>query len=303
MGRTILDRAGTGNIGHCMPDAGAFSYEAGGERVISDGGRSYKKMTAQQNTILVDGLGQWGDGFVWHPKITTDQAGTIAYFFASDEYVHATGDATRAYPPERGLERFRRDLVYALDRYVVIHDELRSAAASAYSWLAHTFGEIAERAPGRYTFARDGAEVDLHVVAPAEYSPTVDTTDIVVQYRHRGGFARHLKLDTPAEPLTEYLVVLAPPEARPLVVEPASGEGFTGVKMATDEGDLYAAFSPTGGGIELAGIKTYARSAVVWRPKLGRGWVGLAEGAEFEYDPGLWPQGHPRLIDASNSAG
>jgi hypothetical protein len=283
IGRSLVDDAIRYNFAHHVPENNAFFYSVGRRSLITSGGSSYWKMTAQQNTVLVDGRGQWGDGFVWFPKITKEHAGTINHFHTSDEFTLARGDATNAYPPERGLKSFTRDFLFAADRYLILHDVLESDTAREYQWLAHSFGEIEPAGESRYTFRHGDAEVDLFVLAPARFGAKTDETCIVVPYSGSGRCAEHLELEAGVAPVTEFLVVLAPPDLRPDTPELIAGPGYIGARIVDRRGELTAVFNRGGGEVAWDDMKTDAPYALVWRPrarggKKPRSWAAIDGG-------------------------
>ncbi len=107
---------------HTHPDQNGFMLYGAGERLMRDDG-NYGKYTGQHNTLLIDGGEQLGggesifDGSRLHalrraPKILTAES--------TPSLDHIAGDAAEAYPPETGLTKYERRLLFLKEANVLI---------------------------------------------------------------------------------------------------------------------------------------------------------------------------------------
>ncbi len=124
------------NIAHDDPDCGMFTLFAGGAMLAEDDRYAYNKQTASHNTILVNGKGQIGEGSGhWMQPIRNVDMNTVARVVAwrsTPQCVIADGEAAKAYV---GLERFRRTFIWMPGRYILVLDDIRSAAPVDVTWL------------------------------------------------------------------------------------------------------------------------------------------------------------------------
>jgi hypothetical protein len=100
-------------VGHVHPDANHFVIFGGGQWIIEDDGYRWKQ-TGQHNTLLLDGLGQTGEGAMWFRRkpVIPGQEARIVEVRSTPEYDIIAGDASAAYLPEAGLQRYLRRLVF-----------------------------------------------------------------------------------------------------------------------------------------------------------------------------------------------
>ncbi|MEI7436168.1 MAG: heparinase II/III family protein [bacterium] len=129
--------------GHMIPDAGSFMLFAHGDWQIRDSGYAHK-FTAYRNTVLVNGIGQTGEGGIWFEcvNLRREQRGPrILRVESGKAYDLVTGDATAAYEPQAGLKRFWRHVVYLRPDIWVLIDELSAASNSVFDLHFHSFGQ------------------------------------------------------------------------------------------------------------------------------------------------------------------
>lgn len=125
--------------GHAHPDHNSFVLYYKKQPLIADHGYNYWKSTQEHNTLLVNGLGQIGDHYIWlHPLgyfpdeykspfapdifCNRAQLGSITI----DErlaFAQATGNATNAYPLQAELDLYERTLSI-IGNYVFVVDEV-----------------------------------------------------------------------------------------------------------------------------------------------------------------------------------
>ena len=114
--------------GHVHPDANHFVILGGGEFLIRDDGYAWK-LTGQHNTLLIDGIGQVGEGGQWfrglesvkkklHPRVLKA--------VSSADVDEIAGDATAIYPAASGLRRFVRRLIFMKPDVLIVVDDIET---------------------------------------------------------------------------------------------------------------------------------------------------------------------------------
>ncbi len=238
---------GLSGTGHNHPEQNHFVLFARGEVLAGDPGYTYKKMTRNHNTILVDGKGQFGDGEMW-PRPNPGRS-HITSFVTKGDITIATGDATSAYPAELGLTRFERTLVLAGRDLVVVYDRLAAQQPRTFSWLLHHYGKLTadqSARPGAWTITRGKAELRVAPVLPTEL--VADTSTYRPQYIHP---TRNL---TPKEADVNLLELRHGPAAEttflvPLLIGDSGGKLAEAENVSTDSahavrvGNILVAFN------------------------------------------------------------
>jgi len=112
--------------GHVHPDANHFVIFAEGEWLIRDDG--YRpKWTGQHNTLLIDGVGQIGEGRMWfagQKALAAQACPKILQVRSTAQMDWMVGDATSAYPRKLGLRRFVRQLLFVKPDVLIVADEV-----------------------------------------------------------------------------------------------------------------------------------------------------------------------------------
>jgi hypothetical protein len=207
----LCSQFGLGGTGHNHPAQNHFIIFGRGQVLAADPGYTYEKRTRNHNTVLIDGIGQYGDGEMW-PRPTPGRA-HITGFAAEGDITIVTGDATSAYPKELGLKGFKRTLVLAGRDLVVAYDRLMAEEPKTFSWLLHHYGDLSYNNDGTWTVKRDNAQLGAAVILPERF--TAEANTYRPQYIHP---TRDLTpkeadvnlLELKAEPATDasFLVVL-----------------------------------------------------------------------------------------------
>ena len=135
------------NVAHDDPDANSFILYADGGYFAESDRYSQGKMSANLNTILVNGKGQLVQGrkentVWWQPANGQYDMSTIANITAvkqTDAFNIVVGEAGGSYIEVKGkrpaLERYRRALVFAKGDYVLVLDDIRAPEAVHIDWL------------------------------------------------------------------------------------------------------------------------------------------------------------------------
>ncbi len=176
-GHHALERY-TGEIGggHMLPGAGGFQLFARGERMISGDGYAYKR-TVNQNTLLVNGVGQLGDNSVWFeslPYRRERRAPRIIRAESRPEMDLVIADVAPAYRDESGLTLYRRH-VYRLgpDTWVVA-DEVAAQAPAVFELLFHSDLVWRTEWAGAWTARGARGALRLTSLAPADAAGEFD---------------------------------------------------------------------------------------------------------------------------------
>jgi len=168
--------------GHMCPDAGSIQLYAHGDRLLVDDGYSYK-MTDQQNTVLVNGVGQTGENSEWMEttRLRLEKRGPRILRADSDVII---GDVAPAYDPELGLRKFLRHVLYLRSSCWVVIDELETADPATFSLYFHA--DFPFQATGHHAYATAGTHGALHITSLA---PAVTARAFTHHLRAGGGHA------------------------------------------------------------------------------------------------------------------
>lgn len=148
--------------GHVHPDANHFVLFSQGEWLIRDDGY-HPKWTAQHNTLTVDGRGQLGEGGEWFrgSHALAQRALPFTRVVQSTPAAdHFLGDATQAYPPELGLTRFVRHVLFVKPSVLIVADDVALARPADLELRFHPEREATEE--GTALLAR-GKEATLRI--------------------------------------------------------------------------------------------------------------------------------------------
>ena len=156
--------------GHVHPDSGAFQLFAHGDWLIVDDEYTWKT-TAFQNTALVNGVGQEGEGEAWFQgdRLCVEKRG--ARILRADherDYDYVIGDATEAYKREAGLRRFLRHILYLRPDCWVIVDELEAASPSTFELYFHADFPFSQQDARTYIVQGKKGALRLTALAPED---------------------------------------------------------------------------------------------------------------------------------------
>lgn len=175
--------------GHMNPNAGSFQLFAHGERLISGDGYFYKR-TEYQNTVLVDGVGQFGDQSAWFESLPIRrdrQAARILRAETGTDMDLVIGDVAPAYRPEAGLRKFLRHIYYLKPDCWVIVDELAADHPATFELLFHSDFTWEAAGPGAWRVGGKGGGLRLSVLQPAAVAPSTE----VQPMNYTGGAVTH----------------------------------------------------------------------------------------------------------------
>ncbi|MBM4017041.1 MAG: DUF4962 domain-containing protein [Planctomycetes bacterium] len=154
--------------GHVHPDANHFVLFGGGEWLVRDDGYRAKR-TDQHNTLVVGGRGQLGEGSMWfrgseclrekaRPRIIGAVSGAALDSIA--------GDATEAYPPDLGLKRFVRHLVFLKPDVLLVLDDVALGSEADLELRFHPESKRASREGAAVVLRGEKAALRAEALTP-----------------------------------------------------------------------------------------------------------------------------------------
>ncbi|MFC3800903.1 Ig-like domain-containing protein [Cohnella sp. GCM10012308] len=130
MGHKDMDMTGYFGGGHQHPDANHFMIYANGEYLIRDDGYAAKR-TSNHNTLLVDGVGQVGEGsdfFLSQPAKDARAIGYIRNPISNETFDYVMGEAAQTYPSSTGLTKYNRHLIYLKPDVLIVVDDIATSS-------------------------------------------------------------------------------------------------------------------------------------------------------------------------------
>lgn len=162
------------NVGHDRPDAGNLYIEFAGKRWAEY--PPYDKVdrwTKDVNSLLVDGVGQSGEGAIafFQPTVGMRDDARITEFFGSPGYGFTTGDLHNAYP---NMSKMDRNLLFVDGRYAVVFDDLASSGGErTYQFLYNSNGTWTGDASSGYRITQGTDSMQLFMLQPDALTATV----------------------------------------------------------------------------------------------------------------------------------
>jgi hypothetical protein len=160
--------------GHMHPDAGHLLLHAGGDWLLIDDGYT-QKWTAYQNTVLVNGIGQFGEGASWFEDLPFRQGwpeGRILRAEAGEALDCIIADAAPPYKPEAGLRRFLRHVLYLKPDVWVVVDELETAADATFQLRFHAPASFTAVDDATWAMQAEHATLRLSALGPTPCTGT-----------------------------------------------------------------------------------------------------------------------------------
>jgi hypothetical protein len=156
--------------GHMHPDAGHFILHASGQWLIVDDGY-HKKYTKHQNTIMVNGIGQVGEGYTWFEDLEIRRGhpeGRMLHASTSDKLDIAIGDAAPVYMREAKLKKYLRHVLYLKPDVWVIVDELAADEQATFEALWHLAAKPTQVDEHMWKLNNNGAGLLICALGPTE---------------------------------------------------------------------------------------------------------------------------------------
>ena len=222
-----LERRGFGP-GHAHPDTNGFSLHAHGQWLVLDPGYVREKWTRDENTIVVNGRGQAGEGSVWLDYMAfqnREPAPRILRAETNPDFDYVIGDAGNAYVDEAGVRHFRRHLLFLKPDVIVVLDDVAVSRPSEIDWLLQTREKAVQRSEREFELLHGGVRLWLKPVLPERIAPNI--TPRQIRSSIFDGRVTTLNLQTRTDEATAFLVVgavLPNPAAVPPAVQFTAGE-------------------------------------------------------------------------------
>jgi hypothetical protein len=178
------------NAGHHHPDADTFVLIGHGAHLAVDEGYSNAKRTAHHNVVLVDGQGYAGEGrYHVYKDLPERHQARVHTVVTDDGWTHAVGEVAEMYPPELGVTRASRRVLFGPSGALLLVDDLAADSERTWSWLLHTDHRadalpdgrmLARSGPGRLTVrALDGGGFD-QTESLVTANPTASTPSLAI---------------------------------------------------------------------------------------------------------------------------
>ena len=177
------------NVAHDDPDAGMFLIYTGGRILAKTDGYAKKKLTASHNTILVNGVGQKGEGQGWTQplrgydmsrlaRITTWKQATSGLVVVEGEAGAAYAGRARSPSARDALDGFRRTVAWVPGQYILVIDRIVAPEDVEVTWLLQSRAvDAVDADAGRFRLRDDPASMDLQIAtAPSAGAVIVDST-------------------------------------------------------------------------------------------------------------------------------
>lgn len=165
------------NVAHDDPDANTFAMVVDGGLAPHPSKYDNPKLTANHNTILVDGSGQSGEGKGWMQPIGDADMRTLQYLTGWKQgdggRVIVEGEAGNLYPYLKG---FRRTVAWMPGQYVLILDSVTADGEQKIEWNAISHqAEFTNPDEDRAAFIADnGARLDYQIRANRPLKAAID---------------------------------------------------------------------------------------------------------------------------------
>lgn len=154
--------------GHVHPDVGHFVLFGAGQWLLRDDGYQ-DKWTDQHNTLLVDGVGQLGEGRQWFHGtacLSAKPRPRIVRATSGAELDHIAGDVTAAYPERAGLQRFVRHLLFVKPDVLIVIDDIALDKSADLELRLHTESSDGKQDRGGYLVAGRQALLRVELLTP-----------------------------------------------------------------------------------------------------------------------------------------
>jgi hypothetical protein len=172
-----LKRRGFGP-GHGHPDINSFSLYSHGEWLVLDPGYVHEKWTRDENTVLVNGRGQAGEGSEWLDYMAfqaREPAPKILHAESNEAFDYIIGDAGNVYVEEAGLRHFRRHLLFLKPDVVVILDDLAGKRPAKFEWRLQAKTEPVRAGKDSFEIRREGVRLAIQPLLPMGGEARIET--------------------------------------------------------------------------------------------------------------------------------
>jgi hypothetical protein len=153
--------------GHTHPDVGTFQIFSHGDWLITDEGYAWKR-TIYQNTLVVNGKGQIGEGrwFSGRQYVQAPEQPNIIYTSSNKDYDYVIGNAKPAYPASTHLTSFCRHILYLKPGCWVIADEVKADSLSSFDFYYHSDFPFTADGPNHYKIEGIRGSMNATILKP-----------------------------------------------------------------------------------------------------------------------------------------
>jgi hypothetical protein len=267
--RDGVPEAGSLGAGHDDPDQNSFTFAGSGEYLATDNGLYYHpNLTRSQNTILVNGMGQIGEGRTAlnqnHPEFWQG-SGRITSFETTDTVTYVVGDATSSYSSDLGLSQFVRRMLYVRPGLVLLVDNLAAAEPARFTWILRNHNGRFSREGSSVRSTVGGASLRVVVAEPSAF--------ISKMAREKAGY-RVLRLEPPEAAVKQRFVMVLTSAKRGGASEPRarvleSPTDDVGIRVDNNGDAVFlllrgeASSGAPAGSLEVSGLRTDGAGAVL----------------------------------------
>ncbi|MGE9295816.1 MAG: hypothetical protein ACQKBV_05975, partial [Puniceicoccales bacterium] len=177
------------NIAHDDPDANSVSIAKGDDIVLHPGVYFTNKLTANHNTLIVDGKGQINEGDSYTQPVPKVDMTTLSYLtgwkVGTENRIIIEGEAGNAYP---GLEQYRRSAVWMPGEYILLLDNVVAPKESniVFQLFAQKANFTDPDAGTGFIASKSGQRIDYQISADQPFSGAIDN------YIFYGRWGHHL---------------------------------------------------------------------------------------------------------------
>jgi hypothetical protein len=179
-----------GGYGHADPCNGSFLWFRRGTLAVAGPGPTYRRDTALQNGITIDGQGQIGDGTVWLPDFFPPEVlCSTPRVTIHDGSVSLDVDLAECFLPHLGVKRCHRAMWVDPDSTIAGVDTVECRHVSDIQWNLHSWGQFVPSGQGptaRWGMQNASEELSVFLLAPDTGSILTGQTDMVPAYPHDG---------------------------------------------------------------------------------------------------------------------
>ena len=181
---SLINMSTSGN-GHAHYDANSFMIFSHGEWLAIDPGYTYKKLTRNHNTIIVNGKGMINDGTTWgefrtygpdKPHLISygeEHMAEIIHTESNAVYDYVIGDASTVYDEAAQLNKYIRHMVYFKPDVYMVIDELGADVKSDFEWLIHTEDKIDFIDSKRFVIEKNDAQLLIQSILPENVNHSI----------------------------------------------------------------------------------------------------------------------------------
>lgn len=162
--------------GHVHPDANHFVVFGNGEWLLRGSGY-VPKLTELENTLVIAGAGQMGEGKMWFqgaPALAAKAHPRILRTESTPSFDHFAGDATEAYPKSSGLRRFVRHLIFLKPDVLIVADDIAVEASRTLDLFFHPEKPLARGEDGAFLGTSGKASFRFDPLTPEAVTASIE---------------------------------------------------------------------------------------------------------------------------------